>query len=65
MASSVTLTAKRPRIAISNAQKRALRTWFYAPGLKKTLAKASAWQLSKYRYALSSSTASNILSNKY
>ena len=65
MASSVTPTAKRRRIAISNAQKRALWTWFYAPSLKKTLAEASAWWLSKYRYALSSSTVSDILSNKH
>jgi DDE superfamily endonuclease/Fission yeast centromere protein N-terminal domain/Tc5 transposase DNA-binding domain len=65
MASSVTPTAKRPRIAISNAQKRALRTWFYAPGPKKTLAEASAWWFSKYGYALSSSTGSDILSNKH
>ena len=41
MSSSV---AKRPRIAISNAQKKALRTWFHDPttsfGSKKTLANA-------------------------
>jgi hypothetical protein len=64
MASLTTPVAKRPRIAISNAQKKALRTWYYTPGLKKTLADASAWWFSQYGYALSSSTASDILSNK-
>jgi hypothetical protein len=43
MASLATLVAKRPRIVISNAQKKALRTWYYAPGIKKTLAEASTW----------------------
>ena len=64
MASSATLVAKRPRIAISNAQKKALRTWYYTPGIKKTLAEASTWWYSQYGYTLSSSTASDILSNK-
>jgi hypothetical protein len=64
MASLVTLVAKRPRIAISNAQKKALRTWYYGPGVKKTLAEASVWWYSEYGYTLSSSTASDILSNK-
>ena len=56
--------AKRRRIAISNAQKKALRAWYYTPGLKKTLAEASTWWFSQYGYTLSSSTASDILSNK-
>jgi hypothetical protein len=64
MASSATPVAKRPRIAISNAQKRALRTWYYTPGIKKTLAEALTWWYSQYGYTLSSSTASDILSNK-
>jgi hypothetical protein len=34
--------AKRPRIAISNAQKVALHIWFSTPGPKKTLADALA-----------------------
>ena len=56
--------AKRPRIGISNAQKKALRTWYYTPGLKKTLADASAWWHAKYGHPLSPSTASDILSVK-
>jgi hypothetical protein len=64
MASLATPVAKRPRIAISNAQKKALRAWYYTPGLKKTLAEASTWWFSQYGYTLSSSTASDILSNK-
>ena len=65
MAFLPTLAAKRPRIAISNVQKKALRTWYYTPGLKKTLAEASTWWFAQYRYTLSSSTARDILSNKY
>ena len=53
--------AKRPRIAISNAQKIALRTWFLTPGPKKTLGDASAQWHSQYGYPLSLSTASDIL----
>ena len=64
MASLVTPVAKRPRITISNAQKKALRIWYYGPGVKKTLAEASVWQYSEYGYTLSSLTASDILSNK-
>ena len=64
MASLVTPMAKRPRIAISNAQKKALRAWYFAPGPKKTLAKASAWWYSEYSYTLSSLTASDILLKK-
>ena len=64
MASLVTPVAKRPRIVISNAQKKALRTWYYGPGIKKTLAEASVQWYSEYRYTLSSLTASDILSNK-
>ena len=56
--------AKLPRIAISNAQKKALRAWYYTPGLKKTLVDASTWWYSQYGYTLSSSTASDILSVK-
>ena len=56
--------AKRPRIGITNAQKKALYTWYYIPGLKKTLADASAWWHAEYRYPLSSSTVYDILSIK-
>ena len=56
--------AKRPRIAISNEQKIALRTWFNTPGLKKTLTDASGWWHSQYGYPLSLSTASDILSTR-
>ena len=66
MSSSV---AKRPRIAISNVQKKALRTWFHDPttsfGGKKTLANALSWWNSQYSYTISISTASDILSAKY
>jgi hypothetical protein len=58
---------KRLRIAISNAQKMALRTWYSTystPGPKTTLADASTWWHSCYGYSLSSSTASDILSDK-
>ena len=34
--------AKRPRIGITNAQKKALRAWYYTPGQKKTLVDVSA-----------------------
>ena len=56
--------AKWPRIGISNAQKKALRAWYYTPGLKKTLADASAWWHAEYGCPLRSSTASDILSAK-
>ena len=56
--------AKRPRIGITNAQKKALRTWYYTPGPKKTLADASAWWHAKHGYPLSSLTVYNILSVK-
>src|SRR5258705_268162 len=66
MSSSV---AKKPRIAISNAQRKALRTWFHDPttsfGAKKTLADAISWWNSQFGYDISRSTASDILSNKY
>ena len=56
--------AKRPRIGITNAQKKALRAWYHTPGLKKTLADASAWWYTEYGYPLRPSTASDILSAK-
>ena len=56
--------AKRPRIGITNAQKKALRAWYYTPGQKKTLADASTQWHSKYGYPLSSLTAHDILSVK-
>ena len=66
MSSSV---AKKPRIAISNAQRKALRTWFHDPttsfSTKKTLADAISWWNSQFGYDISRSTASDILSNKY
>jgi hypothetical protein len=66
MSSSV---AKKPRIAISNTQRKALRTWFHDPttscGAKKTLADAISWWNSQFGYDISRSTVSDILSNKY
>ena len=66
MSSSV---AKKPRIAILNTQRKALRTWFHDPttsfGAKKTLADAISWWNSQFSYDISRSTASDILSNKY
>ena len=56
--------AKQPRIGITNTQKKALYTWYYIPGLKKTLADVSAWWYAEHRYPLSSSTAHDILSVK-
>jgi Zn/Cd-binding protein ZinT len=57
--------AKRPRIAISNAQKKALRAWYFDSSVpKRTLADASTWWQTKYGYSLSSSTAADILSAK-
>jgi hypothetical protein len=57
--------AKRPRIAISNAQKKALRAWYFDSSVpKRTLADASTWWQTKYGYSLSSSTAGDILSAK-
>jgi hypothetical protein len=52
-------------MAISNAQKVALRTWFSTPGPKKTLTDASVWWQSQYGYSLSLSTASDILSARH
>ena len=58
--------AKRPRIVISNAQKKALRAWYLDPsGPKKTLADIATWWQTRYGYVLSSSTAADILSTKY
>jgi hypothetical protein len=61
--------AKKPRIAISNAQRKALRTWYHDPatsfGRKKTLADTITWWHSTYGYKISASTASDILSSKY
>ena len=66
MSSSV---AKKPRIAISNAQRKALRTWFHDPttlfSAKKTLANAISQWNSQFGYNISRSTASDIISNKY
>jgi hypothetical protein len=56
--------AKRPRIAISNAQKKALRDWWFSLSGKKTLSDASAWWSLKFGYSLSYSTASDILSDR-
>ena len=53
--------AKQPRIGITNAQKKALYTWYYTPGPKKTLADISAWWYTEHRYPLSSSTVYDIL----
>ena len=53
--------AKRPRIGITNAEKKALYTWYYIPSLKKTLVDISAWWYTEYRYPLYPSTASDIL----
>jgi hypothetical protein len=63
MSSSATPVAKRPRVAISNARKKAFRAWYLDPTTgKKTLADASAWWKTQYGYSLSLSTASNVLS---
>jgi hypothetical protein len=63
------LVAKRPRMAIQNSQRKALRAWYCDPtttlGAKKTLADASTWWNSQYGYSISASTASEILSSKY
>jgi hypothetical protein len=63
------LVAKRPRMAIQNSQRKALWAWYYDPmtalGTKKTLADVSTWWNSQYRYSISISTASEILSSKY
>ena len=63
------LVAKRPRMAIQNSQRKALRAWYCDPtttlGTKKTLADMSTWWNSQYGYSISVSTASEILSSKY
>ena len=63
------LVAKRPRMAIQNSQRKALQAWYCDPttplGAKKTLANASTWWNSQYRYSISALTASEILSSKY
>ncbi|OHE96346.1 centromere binding protein B [Colletotrichum orchidophilum] len=57
--------AKRRR-AISNAQRRALRAWYYDQSEgPKTQADASVWWHEVYGYHLNSSTVSEILSYKY
>ena len=56
--------AKRPRIGITNAQKKALYAWYYIPGPKKTLTDVSAWWYTEHGYPLSSLTAYDILSVK-
>lgn len=56
--------AKRPRIAISNAQKKALWTRLLAPeGGRKAPTDASTWRNLNYGYPPSLSTASDILSS--
>ena len=56
--------AKRPRITITNAQKKGLRAWYHTPSQKKTLVDASTWWYSQYGHHLSSLTTSDILSVK-
>ena len=54
------LVAKRPRMAIQNSQRKALRAWYCDPtttlGAKKTLADASTWWNSQYGYCVTSRT---------
>jgi hypothetical protein len=63
------LVAKRPRMAIQNCQRKALRAWYCDPtttlSVKKTLADASTWWNSQYGYSISASTASEILLSRY
>jgi hypothetical protein len=63
------LVAKRPRMAIQNSQRKALRAWYCDPTTtlsgKKTLADVSTWWNSQYRYSISALSASEILSSKY
>ena len=57
---------KKPRRAITNAQRIALRTWFNDPANGKlTQANAIEWWNQSYRYPLSSSSVSEILSVRY
>ena len=58
------IVIKRPRIAITNAQKKGLHAWYHTPSQKKTLVDASTWWHSQYGHHLSSSTTSDILSVK-
>lgn len=53
------------RRAITNAQRRALRAWFFDSETPRTQADASAWWQETYGYFLNSSTVSEILSYKY
>ncbi len=65
---TTTATARgdsRRRRAISNAQRRALRAWFFSAPTGKTQAAAAwGWQ-QRYGYYLNSSTVSEIISYKY
>lgn len=58
--------SSRRRRAISNAQRRALRAWFFGqPTAKRSQAEASTWWRQAYGYHLNSSTVSEIVSYKY
>ena len=63
------LVAKRPRMAIQNSQRKALRAQYCDPtttlSTKKTLTDTSTWWNSQYRYSISILTVSEILSSKY
>ena len=62
----MTPMAKRPRITISNTQKKALYTQYLDPSSpKRTLTDTITQQQTEYRYTLSSSTTTDILSTKY
>lgn len=63
--SSSTSGESKRRRAITNAQRRAMRAWYFKPGTPKTQASASAWWQQTYGYYLNSSTVSEILSYKY
>jgi hypothetical protein len=53
------------RRAITNAQRRALRAWFFDSDTPKSQSDASLWWQETYGYYLNSSTVSEILSYKY
>lgn len=55
----------RRRRAISNAQRRALRTWYVEAETPPSPAESSAWWKQTYGYYLNSRSVSEILGNKY
>ena len=58
--------AKRTRKSIQNSQRKALRVWYNDDSNgKQSLESASQWWLTTYGYKLNTSTASEILSQKW